>query len=241
MGLHPRGDVHRVSPDVVREPRKADDAGDDRARVDPDTQLDRVLVEERMDGDVALRYVRTRWEDPEGDFGRIQRQQDFLIALKAQILTPKLILQAPALIGQVRNTFETNLPVSDMPSLAKLVLGVSADAVVAVNIDYTNSRVYPEEAENGAKILRPNISRIQAFVVQTIGLAAEAEAGDQGRQLLGLVGIFTQAQFHDQASQFGATERSKANNLTATANGRQLSLPPSYPTRSTRNKVRHAG
>lgn len=130
--------------------------------------------QQRMDGDVALRYVRTRWEDPEGDFGRIQRQQDFLIALKEQILTPKLILQAPALIGQVRDTFETNLPVIDMPSLAKLVLGVSADAVVAVNIDYNNSRVYPAEAENGAKILMPNIFRIQAFILQTIGLAATA-------------------------------------------------------------------
>ena len=51
---------------------------------------------------------------------------------------------------------------------------MSAEAVVAVNIDYTNSRVYPVEAENGAKILIPNISRIQAFVVQTIGQAAAA-------------------------------------------------------------------
>lgn len=133
---------------------------------------------QRMDGDMALRYVRTRWEDPEGDFGRIQRQQDFLVSLKEQILTPKLILQAPALIGQVRDTFESNLPVGDMPSLAKLALGVSAGAVVAVNIDYTNSRVYPVEAENGAKILMPNVFSIQAFVLQTIGQAA-ASGGER--------------------------------------------------------------
>ena len=133
---------------------------------------------QRLDGEVALKYVRTRWEDPEGDFGRIHRQQAFLIAVKNQILSPKLILQAPALIGQVQDTFETNLPLSDLPSLAKLVLGISAEAIVAVNIDYTNSRVYPVDAENGAKILMPNISRIQAFVLQTIGQAAAA-GGDR--------------------------------------------------------------
>ena len=129
---------------------------------------------QRLDGETALKYVRTRWEDPQGDFGRIQRQQSFLIAVREQILTPKLILQAPALIGQVRDAFETNLPLSDLPSLAKLALGVSAGAVMAVNIDYTDSRVYPIDAENGAKILVPNVSRIQAFVLQTIGQAAAA-------------------------------------------------------------------
>ncbi len=133
---------------------------------------------QHLDGDLALRYVRTRWEDPEGDFGRIQRQQEFLIAIKDQILTPRLILQAPALIGQVIDTFETNLPLSDMPSLAKLALGVPASAIVAANIDYTNSRVYPADAENGAKILMANVSRIQAFVLQTIGQAAAA-GGDR--------------------------------------------------------------
>lgn len=127
-----------------------------------------------LDGDMALRYVRTRWEDPQGDFGRIQRQQGFLMAVKEQILTPKLILQAPALIGQVKNAFETSLPLSEMPALAKLVFGVAADAIVAVNIDYTNSRVYPDEAENGAKILRTNKPRIHSFVRDTIAQAGAA-------------------------------------------------------------------
>lgn len=144
-----------------------------------------------LDGDMALRYVRTRWEDPQGDFGRIQRQLGFLMAVKEQILTPKLILQAPALIGQVKTAFETSLPLGEMPALAKLAFGVAADAIVSVNIDYTDSRVYPDEAENGAKILRTNTPRIHSFVSDTIAQAEAAGtvrpdfAGDtQARQQL---------------------------------------------------------
>ncbi len=130
--------------------------------------------QQRLDGETALRYVRTRWEDPEGDFGRINRQQDFLVAMKDQVLSPKLILQAPALIGQIAGTFETDLPFGDMPSLAKLALGIPRDAIVSVNIDYTDSRVYPIEAENGAKVLMPNVSRIQAYIQDVIDEAVAA-------------------------------------------------------------------
>src|SRR5207302_2306397 len=40
LRLHPARDVDRVTPEVVQEPLPADDAGDDRARVDPDAQLE---------------------------------------------------------------------------------------------------------------------------------------------------------------------------------------------------------
>ncbi len=130
--------------------------------------------QQRLDGETALRYVRTRWEDPEGDFGRINRQQDFLIAMKSQVLSPKLILQVPALIGQLTDTFETDLPLGDMPSLAKLALGIPQGAIISVNIDYNDNRVYPIEAENGAKVLMPNESLIRAYVREVIAEAAAA-------------------------------------------------------------------
>ena len=130
--------------------------------------------QQRLDGETALRYVRTRWEDPEGDFGRINRQQDFLVAMKSQVLSPKLILQVPALIGQLTDTFETDLPLGDMPSLAKLALGIPQGAIISVNIDYNDNRVYPIEAENSAKVLMPNESLIRAYVREVIAEAAAA-------------------------------------------------------------------
>lgn len=120
----------------------------------------------RMYGEVALKYVRTRWEDPEGDFGRIHRQQQFLMAMRDQVLTPKLIVQAPAVVGQLGKTFDTNLGLIDIPALAKLSLRIDPAAIMLANIDYTDSRVYPGEGENGAKVLIPNIQKIQQFLAQ---------------------------------------------------------------------------
>lgn len=135
----------------------------------------------RLDGDAALKYVRTRWEDPEGDFGRMERQQQFLTSIRDQILTPESIVKAPALVGRVISMFESNLPIAKIPSLAKLSLQIPPSALKVANIDYTESRVYPAEGENGAKVLIPNVSLIQRYIAQ---VADEArQAGSVGRNL----------------------------------------------------------
>ena len=128
----------------------------------------------RLDGESALKYVRTRWEDPEGDFGRMDRQQDFLLSMRDQVLTPKSIMQAPAIVGHIANAFETNFPLTRMPALAKLTLRIPSAAVLVANIDYTDSRVYPAEGENGAKVLVPNVPRIHRFVADVMEEARQA-------------------------------------------------------------------
>ncbi len=135
----------------------------------------------RLNGDTALKYVRTRWEDPEGDFGRMERQQQFLTSIRDQILTPDSIVRAPALVGRVIEMFESNLPVTKIPSLAKLSLQIPPGALKVANIDYTESRVYPAEGENGAKILMPNVNLIQRYIAQVVEEAKQA--GSVGRDL----------------------------------------------------------
>ena len=44
-----------------------------------------------LDGKMALKYVRERHDDPEGDFGRAKRQQEVLKALRDKILNPALL------------------------------------------------------------------------------------------------------------------------------------------------------
>ncbi len=128
----------------------------------------------RLNGATALKYVRTRWEDPDGDFGRMERQQRFLQSIRDQILTPGSIVKAPALVGHVIEMIESNLPVLRIPSLAKLSLRIPASALRVANIDYTESRVYPAEGENGAKVLIPNVDRIQRFIAAVSEEARQA-------------------------------------------------------------------
>ncbi len=44
-----------------------------------------------LDGKTALKYVRERHDDPEGDFGRAKRQQEVIQSLRDKILDPSLL------------------------------------------------------------------------------------------------------------------------------------------------------
>ncbi len=72
---------------------------------------------QRLNGVQAEGYVRFR-HDPLGDIGRIERQQKFLYALLSQITKPNIIVKLPMLIQDLSKYVHTNLPVSDMISLA---------------------------------------------------------------------------------------------------------------------------
>ncbi len=115
-----------------------------------------------LDGETALKFVRTRYQD--GDFGRVQRQQQFLRAVREQFVTPNLIVQGPALAGRLASTFETDFPLFSLPSLTKLLLAVPAGDITSGVIDYQLGMVEPTTSENGAKVLLAYPAAIQDYV-----------------------------------------------------------------------------
>lgn len=56
-----------------------------------------------------LGYARFR-NDPEGDFGRVRRQQQVMTALKQQLVQPSSIFKAPKLAGIMRGYVSTDMP-----------------------------------------------------------------------------------------------------------------------------------
>lgn len=72
---------------------------------------------QRLNGAQAEGYVRFR-HDPMGDIGRIERQQKFLYALISQVTKPNVIIKMPTLIQELSKYVHTNLPISEMVSLA---------------------------------------------------------------------------------------------------------------------------
>jgi anionic cell wall polymer biosynthesis LytR-Cps2A-Psr (LCP) family protein len=73
-----------------------------------------------MDGNTALEYVRFR-HDEMGDIGRIERQQKFAKALLADVVNPSIIIKLPNIMKQVRASFETDIPLTDLISLSTIV------------------------------------------------------------------------------------------------------------------------
>lgn len=97
-------------------------------RIDvPQEMTGKVLGEEReitlrpgpqlLDGEEALVYVRWRW-DGSGDIGRVARQQDFVMQVVGQALTPSRLANLPELRNAVLDNVETNMSRTELLQLA---------------------------------------------------------------------------------------------------------------------------
>ena len=75
--------------------------------------------EQHLDGDRAIQYVRYR--DGEGDIGRIGRQQKFMKAVLAQVLSPDILPKLPALAEEIRNAVETDMSLKEFLSFAAVL------------------------------------------------------------------------------------------------------------------------
>ena len=78
---------------------------------------------QRLDGPTALKYVRERHDDPEGDFGRAKRQQQVLQAIKNKALSPGTYLnfvRINKLFESVANNVETDITLPEMQSFYEL-------------------------------------------------------------------------------------------------------------------------
>jgi len=90
-----------------------------------------------MDGELALKYARTRHVDD--DYGRARRQQQVLLAIKEQLLRtdklPSLIMRLPQLARTFAGSVETDIPLDKIAALANLTRHLDLDNVKQVVID----------------------------------------------------------------------------------------------------------
>jgi polyisoprenyl-teichoic acid--peptidoglycan teichoic acid transferase len=125
-----------------------------------------------MDGALALRYVRTRRGS--SDFDRARRQHQFLKAMWQQTKSPGIILKIPGLWSALRNSFETDLDLGDVLSLAPIALDLKPQRIRSryigsrETIDWINA--------DGWQVLLPRYDKIQPIVAS---LYAPPSADDE--------------------------------------------------------------
>jgi LCP family protein required for cell wall assembly len=73
-----------------------------------------------LDGNQALSFVRARHATPDGDFGRIKRQQQFLRAVMGKVGKPS-VLGNPIRVNQLARAFAANVKVDQFFQLDDLV------------------------------------------------------------------------------------------------------------------------
>jgi LCP family protein required for cell wall assembly len=138
-----------------------------------------------FNGDMALSWVRSRhyeyfeagrWRtDPTSDFGRIQRQQDFIRRMLRKAvstgLTNPLALNRLIGIGVKDVTIDSAMSTSDMVTIGKKFRSLNADTVDMITLPTTPVTI------GGADVLRLNKDEAQPFIDRMNGKEPPPEPG----------------------------------------------------------------
>ena len=123
---------------------------------------------QHLDGTTALQYVRSRHGDFLSDFGRSQRQQQVLVAVKSRVQTMSAITRVPQLVTALEGSVKTDLSLPAIVQLAAL-----AHDVPTANI-HQQVLAAPEFASLGyspdgtQQVVYPNWSAIRSAVARLL-------------------------------------------------------------------------
>jgi polyisoprenyl-teichoic acid--peptidoglycan teichoic acid transferase len=123
---------------------------------------------QHMDGDMALKYARTRHQD--SDFGRIARQQQVLAAVRTAMLNPLNWPRTPALLAALSHSIKSDVTPLDALAIGAAMLRNPGDPDRLV-IDTT--LVSPLTGQEGAALLEPR-SELKPAVARFLGGASSA-------------------------------------------------------------------
>jgi len=132
-----------------------------------------------LDGETALRYIRTRYTSPNGDFDRMARQQQVIHLLKQKVLELNLLWDFPTylrIFSSLRDHIETDLGLMELKSLWQIVQDTPVSQIRTVVIDKkeTNllvggqtmfgeqraSVVYPQAGQGEYKEIKEYIEKV---------------------------------------------------------------------------------
>jgi LCP family protein required for cell wall assembly len=115
---------------------------------------------QRMDGETALCYARSRSHS--SDFDRLRRQQQILTALFRRLLDSDVWLNLPTIYQTVMDNVDTDLAFEDMMSLAHTLYRVGPDGIELYEIG--REMTDPWTAPTGGEVLLPRWETINPVI-----------------------------------------------------------------------------
>ncbi len=132
--------------------------------------------QQHLNGDLALKYARTRHQD--SDYGRARRQQQVILAVKNKVLqrkmVPALMLKLPQLLNTLQDAIRTDLPLDKMMALAEMLQNADVKHVDQLILD--NHYGTESYSEGGAWILVPDMAKIRPAVDRIFSTTGNAPA-----------------------------------------------------------------
>jgi LCP family protein required for cell wall assembly len=115
---------------------------------------------QHMDGDMALKYARSRKST--SDFDRSRRQMQVILAARDKALKSNALAQAPQLLAQLRAAVQTDMTPDQILALSPIVAQIRPDNIKSRSIDLTMS--YEIRLNTGADVLWPDREKIGALI-----------------------------------------------------------------------------
>jgi LCP family protein required for cell wall assembly len=127
-----------------------------------------------MDGELALKYARTRHAD--NDFYRARRQQQVIFAIREKIMRldmlPQLVTKAPRLYTTLTDSIDTDMTLDEMIALAVLVQEIDEENISNAVID--DQYVTNYRTPQGSSVLVPDHDKIRPVLEEIFHLGEEA-------------------------------------------------------------------
>jgi len=123
---------------------------------------------QHLDGTTALEYVRSRHGDLVGDFGRSDRQQQLLQALRSKTDGKAVIARLPQIAGDLQDSVRTDmtlLEIARFANLADRMKGQAVQSYVLAPPTYSTTG----RSDDGQDVVLPNWTAIQGLVSTLIG------------------------------------------------------------------------
>jgi LCP family protein required for cell wall assembly len=134
------------------------------ALVDRHLHLDMQAGRQKLNGEAALDYTRTRVDT---DFARAARQQEVILNLVSKLINPDADIDIPLLLDGL-DSFETDLPLDQMPTLIEIARRArSADVTEQVlDPDHGFMTGAGDFGDGRGYILKPDIDAMRAFAAE---------------------------------------------------------------------------
>ncbi|WP_248733876.1 LCP family protein [Neobacillus rhizosphaerae] len=123
---------------------------------------------QKLNGTQMLGYVRFR-HDAIGDFGRVERQQKAIKAIRDQLSGFQTITKLPKLIGVLSPYVNTNMATSDMLFIGKDFFSNKKGTMATLRIPVENSFTEPRIKGEGAVLdidVEKNKQALHQFIIQ---------------------------------------------------------------------------
>lgn len=139
---------------------------------------------QHLSGAEALKYVRSRHGDLVGDFGRNQRQQQVLEALRQKLTMTNVITHFSSLLNDMQGDTYTNLDASELLNLANFARTLDTHTIEHITLgpgqneqNYgTAQDIYDVTTDTTQAVILPECATLQPLLSHVFALDASAHS-----------------------------------------------------------------